>query len=289
MHFTHLNTSHLTDIETYLSRHMSSSLFLLSNLERAGLEDHGERFQGLWYGAFDEQGALQGVAAHFWNHNILMQCPDATTLRALLDALLAASPRPLDGLIGPWSQLEIATTHLGVALDACAYAQREPLFELATEALRDPFTPDDPTRVRAATLGDLDELSDWMLAFNQKLDPSARLEQARSRMRLSIEAREAWVLVDASSGALLATTQNNASVEDTFQIGGVWTPVDQRGQGFARRVVAGQIEAMRARGFARVMLFTGEDNIPAQRAYTSLGFVHTQDYGLVLGIPGDHS
>lgn len=286
MKIRHLGMLDISLIQACLTQSISSSLFLLNNLERGGIEDHGERFQGLWYGAFDHDDVVVGIAAHFWNHNVLVQCPDPSTLRPLLDALLTASSRTLKGLIGPWTQLQTASDHLNIKLDTCSYARREPLFELALDALCDPFSHNDATCVRLATLDDLDELTDWMMDYNRELTTHPDPVLIRQGTRLGIEARDTWVLYDSTSGELLSTTSNNARINDIFQVGGVWTPVAQRGRGLARRVVAGQIKAMQQRGFTRVMLFTGDDNIPAQRAYTSLGFVHTQDYGLILGIPG---
>ncbi len=257
----------------------------MSNLERAGIEDHNQRFQGLWFGAFDAHDNLEGVAAHFWNNNILMQCPDPHILIPLLDALRAASARPLGGLLGPWPQLEHAHTHFAVDLDACSYAQREPLYALDTDALTSPFLSDDPTRVRLATHTDLELVTDWTLTFNRILQPDMTRDAVARSVQANIETQNTWLLEDRHTGEPLSTTSNNATIHDIFQVGGVYTPAHSRGNGYARRVVAGQIEAMRARGFTRVILFTGEENIPAQRAYASLGFIHTLDYGLILGIP----
>jgi ribosomal protein S18 acetylase RimI-like enzyme len=46
-------------------------------------------------------------------------------------------------------------------------------------------------------------------------------------------------------------------------------------------VVAGSLLDARAQGVARGVLFTAEENRPAQRAYQALGFRVVGDYGLL--------
>jgi predicted GNAT family acetyltransferase len=47
-------------------------------------------------------------------------------------------------------------------------------------------------------------------------------------------------------------------------------------------VVAGSLLAARERGSTRSVLFTDRENVSAQRAYASLGYERTGEYGLVL-------
>ena len=55
-----------------LLQHLESSLILLSNVDRAGVVDHGQLFQATYAGRFDAAGALTAVAAHYWNGNVLV-------------------------------------------------------------------------------------------------------------------------------------------------------------------------------------------------------------------------
>ena len=276
-------------VEALLERHVARSLFLLSNMERGGLDDHGEPYQGLWCGAFDASSeALVGVAAHFWNDNVVMQTAnlEQAEISALLEFTLEHSAKPLRGLIGPWPQLEVVLSERQIDLKACHYAEREPLYTLHTEALRWPFKPGDGLSVRLATEQDADELALWMLDSDRRVQPNSTLELARRTTRRRIEERALWVLQRDKDLALLSMTALNATVGGRiFQIGGVWTPPELRRRGHARRVVAGQIRALAERGYLQAILFTGQSNLPAQRAYEALGFERLGEYGLVLGIP----
>ena len=55
-----------------------------------------------------------------------------------------------------------------------------------------------------------------------------------------------------------------------------------RKKGYARCAVAASLVAARARGVARAILFTGEDNVAAQRAYVALGFQPIGDYAILM-------
>ena len=77
----------------------------------------------------------------------------------------------------------------------------------------------------------------------------------------------------------------NAMLADVVQIGGVWTPREFRGRGYARSVVAGSLLAARKQGVSRAVLFADPTNEAARRAYLFLGFRIVGDYGLVLLAP----
>jgi len=77
----------------------------------------------------------------------------------------------------------------------------------------------------------------------------------------------------------------NAMLPDIVQIGGVWTPPECRGRGYARSVVAGSLVAARTQGVARAVLFADPLNAAARAAYLSIGFAIVGDYGLVLLAP----
>jgi predicted GNAT family acetyltransferase len=89
-----------------------------------------------------------------------------------------------------------------------------------------------------------------------------------------------WVLE--TGGEVVAYSAFNARLPDCVQVGGVWTPPAWRGRGFARAVVAGSLLEARVGGARRSILFTENDNEPAQAAYRALGYERVGDYGLVL-------
>lgn len=71
----------------------------------------------------------------------------------------------------------------------------------------------------------------------------------------------------------------NAQLPDIVQIGGVFTPLSARGNGYAKCVVAGSLLHARSIGVTQAILFTRKNNIAAQSAsmrhwiYTNRGGV----------------
>jgi len=66
------------------------------------------------------------------------------------------------------------------------------------------------------------------------------------------------------------------------QIGGVYTPPAERSRGYAHCVIAQSLLDARDAGVSQAILFTGEENYAAQKAYIALGFQHVGDYRLLI-------
>jgi predicted GNAT family acetyltransferase len=80
----------------------------------------------------------------------------------------------------------------------------------------------------------------------------------------------------------VACTAFNSTTKEAVQIGGVWTPLELRGRGYARCAVAASLLDARAEGARQAILFTGINNVAAQKAYLALGFEHVGDYRILL-------
>lgn len=128
---------------------------------------------------------------------------------------------------------------------------------------------------------ELPTLARWAYEYEtETLGGAASAEREASIARDYKPAASLRVLVD--GGAPLAMTRFNAEIPDTVQVGGVYTPPQNRRRGYGRAVVAGSLLEARARGVRRSILFTSEHNIAARSAYLSLGYRIVGDYGLVL-------
>ena len=84
------------------------------------------------------------------------------------------------------------------------------------------------------------------------------------------------------NGKPVACTAFNSATKEAVQVGGVWTPPELRGRGYARCAVAASLLDARAEGVDKAILFTGVNNISAQKAYVALGFEHVGDYRILL-------
>jgi ribosomal protein S18 acetylase RimI-like enzyme len=276
-----LGPADLAVLDAFLARHADSSLFLRSNLRAAGIVDRGEPFQATYVGAFD--GELVGVAAHCWNGNVIVQAPAA--LDAVVRAAVERTGRDVRGIIGPWAQACAARHALAMVDRAARMESQDRLLALSLADLVRPPTLDAPgVRCRPTVASDLDLITRWRVAYAVELlgaeDGDALRAESRGDMERTHAAGSAWLLEH--DGTPLAYSGFNARLPDVVQIGGVFTPPELRARGWARAAVAGSLLAVAASGVRRALLFTGEENVAARKAYEAIGFRAIGDYGLLL-------
>jgi RimJ/RimL family protein N-acetyltransferase len=267
-----------------LERYVDTSLFLFSNVERAGLVDRGEPLQGTYVARFDEAGAITAIAAHSWNGNVMLQ-GDAGLEEAAV-RVAAASGRPIRGLIGPWSLVCRARKALGLEGSKASHDARELLFALSLQALTLPSMLErDALSVRPPTELELREtLLSWRVEYMVETLGAERTPDLENSalQNLAVACKEGLFWVLTHGGELVAMTAFNASARGIVQVGGVYTPPALRGRGYARAAVAGSLLRARENGATRSVLFTAEENQAARRCYTSLGYQVIGDFGLVL-------
>ena len=271
-------------LAAFLAPRVESSMFLLANAHTAGLVDRGEALQGT-YVAAREEGRIIGVAAHFWNGMLVLQASDEAILETVARAALSRSRRDLRGLAGPRSQIDRALRSLGLRSRPASCDTREKLYALDLRELRPPEGLASGRLVCRPPLdGELGLLAGWRADFSIEslgLSGTSELESvSRGEVERLQREKNQWVLID--EGRLVSYSGLNARLPDVVQVGGVWTPRDLRGRGYARCVVAGSLLAVRREGVGRAVLFTDEENRPARAAYEALGFRVVGDYGLVI-------
>jgi uncharacterized protein len=269
-------------LDRFLVRHADSSLFLRSNLAIAGLVDRGQPLHGTYAAGFRD-GEIVAVAGHFWNETLIMQAPEQVV--EVCAAAAKASRRRIGGLIGPQAQATAAQHGLGLMGRPTMIGEREILYALPLDRLTLPMTLLDGRMVcRNGRPDDVERLLDWRAAYSRETLGETETGPLRQRNRETIERyvarREQWVLE--AAGMPVATSTFNARLADTVQVGGVWTPPELRGRGYARAVVGGSLAAAHDMGVARAVLFTPERNLAAQRAYEGLGFRPIGDYMVTI-------
>ena len=255
-------------------------MFLRSNARRGGLEYGGRPYQGVYCGAL-EGGELRAVVAHYWTGMLLAQAPRRAG--DLARACVAASGRPVTGMAGPMAQVPVVRAALGLEdaptkTDGGDWMYGLDLVDLAVPS--------------ALTRGDVicrpprpeerQTLCEWRMAYDIELlgatdTPESRRASAEFLDRQIAESN-AWVLLD--RGRLVSLSGFNATLPDMVQLGGIYTPPEFRGLGYAKAAVAGSLLAARERGVSRAVLFTSTAS--AARCYEGIGFRRSGDYCLVL-------
>jgi len=269
-------------LEAFLWPRVESSMFLIGNLRAAGLSDTGRPYEGTYAAAF-EDGKLAGVVALYWNGNLVLQAP--AHLDALWRAAVEASGRPIRGLFGPEAQVAEARQLAGLDGAQVQLDETEKLYRLA---LADLVVPEGlrsgRLRGRLVEPRDLELVTAWQVQFtvetlNEEESPEL-WERHRAGVQRSIGEKRTWILED--NDRPVACSGFNAATREAVQVGGVWTPPELRGRGYARAAVAATLLVAHAAGATTAILFTSLENVPAQRAYAALGFRPVGTYRAIL-------
>jgi RimJ/RimL family protein N-acetyltransferase len=274
-------------VEAFLLPRLDSSMLLFGNIQARGLAYRGQRYEGIYAGAFDGPDMI-GVVAHYWNQNLILQAP--AHLKALVGAVSIASGRPIEGLLGPDDQVQKAKNILGWSPSMLRHDEVDKLYRLKLSDLIVPeILATGHVRGRLAKNGDIDLLAKWRVEYlaeivNAPKTPDLIQSSRQSIMGQIAEART-WVIEH--NDRVVATSSFNVSVQSAsgigiVQVGGVWTPPPLRKQGFGRAAVATSLVDARNNQAKKAILFTGESNIAAQRAYSALGFEHIGAYRLTF-------
>ncbi len=269
-------------LQPFLAERLQSSFILVANLAADGFAYEGKPYQGIYVGAFDGD-TLAGVAAHYWNDNLIFQAPRyAAELGA---AALHETARPCAGLVGPWDQISAARAALGFAERPTRFNSKEILYGVELARLRTPEgLVSGKVHCRRARPEDLVVLTQFAAAETTENfgDPDTPERDAKLRDGLERDMAEGMLFVLEADGSVAAKSSFHGIANSAVQIGGVYTPPELRGRGYARSVVAGSLMMARDAGETKAFLFTGETNAAAQRAYEALGFRPIGDYGIIL-------
>ncbi len=267
---------------TFLASRPDTTMFLRSNLRRSSLSYSGEPYEGVYAGAFEGEG-LVGVAAHYWNGNVIVAGGSHVT--ALIQRVAALSHRAVKGLLGTHDEVLEATRALDLAISSARYSSKEVLYRLDLAGLVvPPSLVDGSVEARTPNDDEMALLLEWRMAYaaetmNTPDTPETRVHQARALEGFHRNREDILVL---QHGEPVAYSGFNATLADIVQVGGVWTPPVHRRRGYARCAVAASLLHARARSVVRAILFTGEENVSANRAYAALGFRPVGDYSLVF-------
>jgi RimJ/RimL family protein N-acetyltransferase len=271
-------------LRDFLAPYEASSMFLLANSRAAGLVDQGQALQGTYVAAI-EPGKWSGVAAHYWNGILVLQAPEARTLEPVARAAILRSGRELRGLVGPREQVFGALRALSLQDRPTTHDSREKLYELSLAELRVPDALASGRIVcRRPRASELDVLAAWRAEFSIESLGLSDGDDLRAESRADLVRQDAngsvWIALE--DGRPVSLSAFNARLPAIVQVGGVYTPPEWRGRGYARCAVAGSLLAMRQAGAERAVLFTEEKNSAARAAYEALGFRVVGDYGLVI-------
>jgi len=249
-----------------------TSLFMLGNMEKSGLDYQAQTFQGEYLAAFSSANNIEAVAVHYWTGIIMVQASSSSVLLDLLVEFKTQITRPVLGVVGDADYSAQTVEALGLSAKPFALYDSEDIYSMSLDALSfNPPPASQPYRLCSVCEIDTELLAQWYRAYDIEalnMDDDENLEQ---RVKKSVEERaerEQWVL--RVNNEPVSLSGFNARTTHAVQVGPVWTPPPQRNQGYARLLVAWTLLQAKQQGVKDALLFT--NNPAAARAYQSIGF-----------------
>ena len=262
-------------MEAFLAQHPATSMFLRSNLAAHGTEadthPHGTTFY-----LQKEDDRITGIFGITNGGFLMAQAPDAavahwTTFAEIIEG------RVVSGMTGRPKQVAACLAATGLMPGPWAMFADEPLYHLTIADMVDV-----PGDVRVPTHEDRALLEEWYTTYALDTGEAQPGDgpTAKAKVRAQAAIGSADVVILEEDGTPVAMAGINARLPDIVQIGGVFTPDGVRGNGYARRALAGLLRRCAAQGVTQSVLFANND--AAAHAYEALGYRHVGEYRVAL-------
>ncbi len=251
----------------FLTQHQVHMMFALSNLLKHGLD--GDHPRGTTFWMNEAQTDVIGIT----NEGMVM--PYCPSVAGMAPELLAG--RSIAGLLGKTDFVERIRQSL--KLGAGSVDEEEPHFTLTLTDLVMPKV--DGLRTAPLSEAPRDLIVGWRKSYMTEVLPVPGEDIAQKAERdvsVYLEANSHRVLF--ADGAPVAMTGFNATAPRIAQIGGVYTPPENRRKGLGRAAVALHLNEARANGVESATLFAA--SVPAARCYRSIGFKEIGRFSIVL-------
>jgi predicted GNAT family acetyltransferase len=281
-----VETGDLERVRGFLEAHVETSLFLLSNLAIFGprLTDHGNSGN---YRLVEEAGQVVAVFCLTRRGNLLVQAAGRADLAESILESCEAESIEVCGVAGEWPTAESlwellqADPRLEPTVGSKDVLYRLPL--AAAAGLQRTNVPPDVV-VRALDASDFLQWERLNTAYCAELNLPPPVVDDAHEAEFVRRTRARWWWGAFAGRQLAAIVGLNAAYGAVGQIGGVYTRPADRKRGLARAAMELLIDESREHHrFAKLILFTGEENKSARGLYESLGFELAGAFGLLLG------
>lgn len=259
-------------IEAFLTKHIATSMFPLSNLRWHGMSGGHPRAMQFWVRW--EAGEIVDLLPVSEEGYLFPQCP--TRPWGQVKTVLTGTA--VKGMLGDARQIAELRTVLSLPAEGGLDGE-EPLYELALADLLLPDCAGFTLRPIGDALRDL--VNAWRRAYLEEVLPMPGEDHARK----AVEDVDSYIAADShrvlyEGETPVAMTGFNAVLPEAVQIGAVYTPPDDRSRGLARRAVALHLAQAREQGVENAILFAASPH--ACKAYEAVGFQRTGDYTILV-------
>lgn len=259
-------------IEAFLTEHLDTSMFPMSNLQEYGMNGGHARAMTFWRdtnaGPITD---LLGISDEGMVMPHLTLIPDK-------DIMAALNERTVIGIIGEQTSCRRAQRALDLTDTDLHLDKDETLFAMYLSNLSSVNTD---LSIRSFIEFPRDVLVGWMHDYlTETLGTPGDDAFPMAVQRFDDFAGKGSHVVLVDKDTPVAMTGFNAQVGQTVQIGGVYTPPELRGRGYARTAIALHLEQATKSGATRALLFA--DDPAAIKAYRAVGFTDIGQYTLCI-------
>jgi RimJ/RimL family protein N-acetyltransferase len=266
----------------FLVGYEDSSMFLLGNLEAHGFK-LTDAPNSANYRIVKNGERIVGVFALTRRGNLLVQSEVADLIFEQVLSACGDDKIQIKGLLSEWDFAH----KFWLCLRKKKIIQRETFMskEVLYSLKLDGKTPSGDQKVRLLQESDFEQWKPLRLAYTieEKLPDTLNDQQLREAYMSSIRAKTAWGYF-LLGGELVSLGNLNAKAVGLGQIGGVFTTLRSRRKGYSKQTMLKLMQDSHSmHGIRKLLLFTGERNVAAQRLYQSLGFKRIGHYALLFG------
>ncbi len=266
MRFREASPDEAANIAGFLRKYLDQAMFPLANLVGHGMGREGRYQMRFW---LKGRGSAIEAALGLSAMGVLLPVLPGVATRDLVAFRETLGGETLRGIIGAPHWAEHIAAALQIPPEAVQHIDDEPGFALDLAALA---VPGDPSlKLRKPDDSDSPRLVLWRATYLGEVmgtPPDRREAVAKEEIETYLARGSHRLLM--RHGEPVAFTGFNATLPEAVQIGGVFTPPELRGRGYARAAVSLHLAEARDAGVLRAVLFAA--NEAAARAYRSIGF-----------------
>ena len=259
-------------------------MFLLGNYESSGPALTQDKNSGNMKSIVKDD-KIAAVFCMSRRGNLVLQADEGEVCDELVELIIKESLSEniqVKGVIGPWkiSSTVWALLKKEITANGSSFESKEVLYRLPKlDKTVHPTSYD----VRYLQKGDFPQWKPMRLSYEKDtgLSTTQSGEKLKDMFDGLTEKKLLWGIFDGSK--LIGTAALNSIAMDIGQVGGVFTSPEYRQKGVGTQVMKTlHADSAADHKLSKMILFTGENNIGAQKLYESLGYLKTGYFGLFL-------
>ena len=220
-----------------------------------------------WY---ENDGAIIGYAFRTPPHKVSVSDVPLDAIPALVDDL-ASVYEAIPAVLGPKAPAH-ALAQAWVARHGGDTHECMRLRIHALSRVRDDL-PNIPGRMRSGGPDDTDRVTAWLATFASETGIPDADPADRARSLIGTDALRLWV----RDGEVVSMAATAGATETSVRVGYVYTPPEERGQGYATGLVAELTREALASGRRSAFLYTDLANPTSNAIYARIGYVPVRD------------